>query len=342
MKPRFSVVAPIYNEEALVEEFYRRVHAVMESLDKPWELVLVDDGSRDRSPDLMDQLHVQDPGHVVVLHFARNFGHQLAITAGMDYARGDAVIVIDADLQDPPEVIADLIAKWREGYEVVYAVRAEREGETWFKLFTANLFYRLIQILTDVTIPLEAGDFRLLDRQVIEVLRQMRESHRFVRGMVPWIGFRQTGVPYKRFARAAGESKYPFHKMFRLALDAVTGFSLLPLKLATWLGTAAVLAGLILALILLILRLHGNTPLAGQGLTASLVLFVGGVQLWIVGILGEYLGRIYDEVRHRPLYIVREIKRQEKQLTKKKMSKWTAPPKKEANFNAETPRRRDS
>lgn len=311
MKPRFSVVAPIYNEESLVEEFYRRVHAVMESLGEPWELVLVDDGSHDRSPDLMDQLHAQDPEHVVVLRFARNFGHQLAITAGMDYARGDAVIVIDADLQDPPEVIADLIAKWREGYEVVYAVRAEREGETWFKLFTANLFYRLIQILTDVTIPLEAGDFRLLDRRVIEVLRQMRESHRFVRGMVPWIGFRQTGVPYKRFARTAGESKYPFHKMFRLALDAVTGFSLLPLKLATWLGTVAVLAGLILALILLIFRLHGSAPLAGQGLTASLVLFVGGIQLGIAGILGEYLGRIYDEVRHRPLYIVRELKRQE-------------------------------
>jgi dolichol-phosphate mannosyltransferase len=166
-----------------------------------------------------------------------------------------------------------------------------------------------------VTIPLEAGDFRLLDRRVIEVLRQMRESHRFVRGMVPWIGFRQTGVPYKRFARTAGESKYPFHKMFRLALDAVTGFSLLPLKLATWLGTVAVLAGLILALILLSFRLNGSAPLAGQGLTASLVLFVGGIQLWIAGILGEYLGRIYDEVRHRPLYIVREIKRQENQLT---------------------------
>ncbi len=293
----------------------------MESLGEPWELVLVDDGSHDRSPDLMDQLHAQDPEHVVVLHFARNFGHQLAITAGMDYARGDAVVVIDADLQDPPEVIPDLIAKWREGYEVVYAVRAEREGETWFKLFTADLFYRLIQLLTDVTIPLEAGDFRLLDRQVIEVLRQMRESHRFVRGMVPWIGFRQTGVPYKRFARTAGESKYPFHKMLRLALDAVTGFSLLPLKLATWLGTVAVLAGLILALILLILRLHGNMPLAGQGLTASLVLFVGGIQLWIAGILGEYLGRIYDEVRHRPLYIVREIKRQENQLTNEQINK---------------------
>lgn len=321
MKPRFSVVAPIYNEESLIEEFYRRVHAVMESLGEPWELVLVDDGSRDRSPDLLDQFHAQDPEHVVVLHFARNFGHQLAITAGMDYARGDAVIVIDADLQDPPEVIADLIAKWREGYEVVYAVRAEREGETWFKLFTANLFYRLIQILTDVTIPLEAGDFRLLDRQVIEILRQMRESHRFVRGMVPWIGFRQTGVPYKRFARTAGESKYPFHKMFRLALDAVTGFSLLPLKLATWTGTVAALTGLVLALILLVLRLNGNAPLAGQGLTASLVLLMSGVQLWGMGILGEYLGRIYDEVRRRPLYIIREIKQQENQLTNEQINK---------------------
>lgn len=311
MNPRFSVVAPVFNEEALVEEFYRRVRAVMEGLGESWELVLVNDGSRDRSPELMDQLHAQDPEHVVILHFARNFGHQLSITAGADHARGDAVVVIDSDLQDPPEVIPDLIAKWREGYEVVYGVRAEREGETWFKLFTANLFYRLIQALTDVVIPMEAGDFRLLDRKVVDVMREMREGHRFVRAMVSWVGFRQIGVPYRRLARKAGETKYPFRKMFRLALDAVTGFSFIPLKLALWTGAFAAGAGLLLALALVVLRLGGTLPLAGQGLTASLILFIGGVQLFIMGILGEYIGRIYDEVRRRPLYIIREIKRVE-------------------------------
>jgi len=311
MNPRFSVVAPVFNEEALIEEFYQRVRNVMEGIGEPWELVLVNDGSRDRSPQLLDQLYAQDPEHVVVLHFSRNFGHQLAITAGSDYARGDAVTVIDSDLQDPPEVIPEFIAKWREGYEVVYGVRAEREGETWFKLFTADLFYRLIQALTDVVIPMEAGDFRLLDRKVVEVMREMHEGHRFVRAMVSWVGFRQIGVPYRRLARKAGESKYPFRKMFRLALDAITGFSFLPLKLALWCGALATVAGLIMALVLLILRLNGSIPLAGQGLTASLVLFMGGVQLLVMGILGEYLGRIYDEVRRRPLYIIREIKRQE-------------------------------
>ena len=311
MNPRFSVVAPVFNEEALIEEFYQRVRNVMEGIGEPWELVLVNDGSRDRSPQLLDQLYAQDPEHVVVLHFSRNFGHQLAITAGSDYARGDAVIVIDSDLQDPPEVIPEFIARWREGYEVVYGVRAEREGETWFKLFTADLFYRLIQALTDVVIPMEAGDFRLLDRKVVEVMREMHEGHRFVRAMVSWVGFRQIGVPYRRLARKAGESKYPFRKMFRLALDAITGFSFLPLKLALWCGALATVAGLIMALVLLILRLNGSMPLAGQGLTASLVLFMGGVQLLVMGILGEYLGRIYDEVRRRPLYIIREIKRQE-------------------------------
>ncbi len=311
MNPRFSVVAPVYNEEQLVEKFYQRVHDVMEGLGEPWELVLINDGCRDKSPELMDAIHAQDPEHVVILHFARNFGHQIAITAGMDYARGDAVVVIDSDLQDPPEVIPDLIAKWREGYEVVYAVRTEREGETWFKLFTARLFYRIIQSLTDVVIPMEAGDFRLLDRNALEALKQMRERHRFVRAMVSWIGFRQIGVPYKRHARTAGETKYPFKKMFRLALDAITGFSIFPLKLAQGFGVAAVGLGILLALVLLIIRLGGAAPLAGQGLTASLVLFMGGVQLLGIGILGEYIGRIYDEIRDRPLYIVREVKRQE-------------------------------
>jgi polyisoprenyl-phosphate glycosyltransferase len=316
MNPRFSVVAPVWNEENLIQEFYRRVREVMEGLGdasggESWELVLVDDGSYDRSPQLMDEIHAQDPEHVVVLHFARNFGHQLAITAGMDYARGDAVVVIDSDLQDPPEVIPNLIAKWHEGYEVVYAVRTEREGETRFKLATARLFYRLIQILTDVEIPMEAGDFRLLDRKALDTLKRMREQHRFVRAMVSWIGFRQIGVPYRRMARKAGETKYTFRKMLRLALDAITGFSFFPLKLALWSGMVAVPAGLLLALVLLVIRLRGAAPLAGQGLVTSLVLFMGGVQLLGLGILGEYIGRIYDEVRQRPLYILRDVMRKE-------------------------------
>jgi len=309
MNPRFSVIAPIYNEEELVQEFYRRVHDVMEGVGESWELVLINDGCRDKSPQLMDEIQAQDPEHVVILHFARNFGHQLAITGGMDYARGDAVIVIDSDLQDPPEVIPDLIAQWREGYEVVYAVRAEREGETWFKLVTAKAFYRLIQALTDVTIPMEAGDFRLLDRKALEVIKSMRERNRFVRAMVSWIGFRQIGVAYKRRARTAGETKYTFKKMLRLSFDAITGFSIFPLKLAQYFGTAAVGLGMLLALVLFIIRLNGAAPLAGQGFTASLVLFMGGVQLLGMGILGEYVGRIYDEIRNRPLYIVREVKR---------------------------------
>ncbi len=308
MSPRFSVVAPVYNEEELVQAFYQRVRDVMAGLGESWELVLIDDGCHDRSPELMDEIQAQDPEHVVVIHFARNFGHQLAITAGMDYARGDAVVIIDSDLQDPPEVIPDLIAKWREGYEVVYAVRSEREGETWFKLFTADLFYRLIQALTSVQIPMEAGDFRLVDRGALEALKRMREQHRFVRAMVSWVGFRQIGVPYKRFARMAGESKYPFRKMFKLALDAITGFSMFPLKLSLWGGAAAVTIGGLWSLVLLILRLNGQAPWAGQGLTAGLILFLGGAQLLSVGILGEYVGRIYDEVRRRPLYLVREVR----------------------------------
>ncbi len=298
--PRYSVVGPVFNEEALIESFYQRTRAVLEATGEPWEIVLVDDGSTDATPEILDRLQAEDPDHLIVLHFSRNFGHQIAITAGMDHARGDAVVIIDTDLQDPPEVIPDLIAKWKEGYDVVYGVRTEREGETWFKLFTADLFYKLIQVLTDVTIPMEAGDFRLLDRQVIAVMRRMRERHRFVRAMVAWVGFRQIGVPYRRRARAAGETKYPFRKMFRLALDAITGFSFVPLKLALWLGTLSVTLGLVRGLI------WGRKE---RGRETSL-LVLGGVQLWMMGILGEYVGRIYDEVRNRPLYIVREERKQ--------------------------------
>ncbi len=304
-QPRFSIVAPAFNEEETLPEFYRHVRQVMDGLGEPWELIVVNDGSSDRTMDVLRQFHADDP-RVCVISFARNFGHQIAVTAGLDHARGQAVVVIDADLQDPPEVIPELIARWREGYHVVYGVRAEREGETWFKLFTARLFYRLIGALTDVDIPMEAGDFRLLDRQVVDELRAMRERHRFIRAMTSWVGYRQIGVPYRRQPRFAGETKYPFRKMFRLAVNAITGFSDLPLKLATTCGFVLLAAGLLLGLVLLALRLAGLAPLAGQGTVLAVVILLSGTQLIFLGIIGEYLARIYDEVRRRPLYTVQE------------------------------------
>jgi dolichol-phosphate mannosyltransferase len=278
----------------------------MDRTGEGWELILVDDGSLDGSVELIRQLAEQDP-RVRPVIFARNFGHQIGITAGLDYSRGQAVIIMDSDLQDPPEVILDLIAKWREGYEIVFAVRAEREGEGWFKLFTASLFYRLIARITDVDIPLDAGDFRLMDRKVITVLNKMRERHRFLRGMSAWVGFRQAGVPYRRAARFAGETKYPFRKMLKLAMNAITGFSYFPLQLATYVGFASAGLSIFSIPLVIALRLLGTQqPLLGQATTLIAVLFLGGVQLISLGILGEYIGRIYDEARGRPLYIVRE------------------------------------
>jgi glycosyltransferase involved in cell wall biosynthesis len=303
--PRISVVAPAFNEEETLHEFYRHVRDVMDGLGEPWELVLVNDGSTDATAEVIRQLHAQDP-HVCIVDFARNYGHQIAVTAGLDHARGDAVVIIDSDLQDPPEVIPELIARWREGYQVVYGVRSEREGETWFKLATARLFYRLIGALTDVDIPMDAGDFRLLDRQVVDDLRRMRERRRMIRAMTSWVGYRQTGVPYQRHARFAGETKYPLRKMLRFALDGITGFSDVPLRLAWMCGLGLLGSGLVLGIVLLALRLAGIVPLAGQGTMLALALLLSGTQLVFLGILGEYLARIYDEVRNRPLYTVRE------------------------------------
>jgi polyisoprenyl-phosphate glycosyltransferase len=305
MAVTFSIVAPIYNELENLPELYRRVREVMTVAGEPWELVLVDDGSSDGSTEAILELAKQDQ-HVRPVIFARNFGHQPAITAGWDYARGDAVIIIDADLQDPPEAIPELIAKWRAGYEVVYAVRAEREGETWFKKTTAALFYRLVRRITDVKIPVDTGDFRLMDRKVVDVLKTMKERHRFPRGMSAWVGFRQIGVPYKRSARHAGVTKYPFNKMLKLALNAITGFSYFPLQLATYFGFVAAGLAIIAIPVVIIMRLAGHGAFLGQATTLLAVLFLGGVQLIFLGILGEYLGRIYDEVKGRPLYIVRK------------------------------------
>jgi glycosyltransferase involved in cell wall biosynthesis len=238
--------------------------------------------------------------------FARNFGHQLAVTAGLDFSRGDAVVIIDADLQDPPEVILDMIARWKEGYEVVYAVRTEREGETWFKEFTASLFYRLIYRITDVDIPMDTGDFRLLDRKVVDVMNQMRERHRFLRGMSVWVGFKQTGVVYKRAARFAGQTKYPFRKMLTFATDAITSFSYFPLQLAMYLGFISAGVSILAIPVVIILRASGSQAFFGEASALIAVLFLGGVQLISLGILGEYIGRLYDQAKGRPLYIVRE------------------------------------
>lgn len=305
MPPTFSIIAPVFNERESLPTLYQRVKEVMDTCGDSWELILIDDGSQDGSTDMIRELAKKDECVRPVI-FARNFGHQIAVTAGLDYSRGQAVIIIDADLQDPPEVILELIQKWREGNEVVYAVRAEREGETWFKTFTASLFYRLIFRITDVKIPLDTGDFRLLDRQVVDVMNQMREKHRFLRGMSAWVGFKQVGVPYRRAARFAGSTKYPFRKMLKLAITAITGFSYFPLQVAMYMGFISASLAIIGIPIVAAMRLAGNEAFFGQASTLIAVLFLGGVQLICLGILGEYLGRIYDEVKGRPLYIVRE------------------------------------
>ena len=305
MKITYSIVAPIFNEKENLPELYRRVTEVMEQTRKPWELVLVDDGSSDGSGDIIRALAKKDK-RVRSVIFARNFGHQVAVTAGLDYSRGEAVVIIDSDLQDPPELILEMAKKWQEGYEVVFAVRAEREGESWFKLWTASLFYRLIYRITDVKIPLDTGDFRLMDRKVVDVMNKMRERHRFLRGMSAWVGFKQIGVEYKRAARTAGETKYPFRKMLRLAINAVTGFSYFPLQVATFFGFFSAGIAILAMPIVIYLRASGSQAFFGQASTLLAVLFLGGVQLISLGILGEYIGRLYDEAKGRPLYIVRE------------------------------------
>jgi glycosyltransferase involved in cell wall biosynthesis len=305
MPVTFSIVAPIFNELENIPELYRRVREVMSSTQSTWELVLVDDGSSDGSTEAIRTLAQQD-NHVRPVIFARNFGHEIAVTAGLDYSRGEAVIMMDADLQDPPEIILEMIQKWHEGYEIAYARREEREGETWFKVFSARLFYRLIARITDVDIPMDVGNFRLMDRKVVNVLKQMHERHRFMRGMSAWVGFRQIGVPYKRATRFSGTTKYPFSKMFKLALNAITGFSYFPLQLATYFGFFSAGLSIIAIPVVIVMRLIGHGAFLGQATTLIAVLFLGGVQLISLGALGEYLGRIYDEVKGRPLYIVRE------------------------------------
>lgn len=307
MKPTISIVVPVYNEEEVLNELYSRICQVMDQGDDTWELVLVNDGSVDGSAGVMRELHDRDP-RVKGISFSRNFGFQEAVTAGLYHALGEAVVLTDADLQDPPSMIPKMIDKWREGYDVVYGVRTEREGETWFKKVTAKVFYRTIHRITSVNIPLDTGDFRLMDRRVVNAILRMPERNRFLRGMVPWVGFNQVGVPYERQARYAGESKFKsMRQMLPFALDAITSFSYFPLQVSTYLGFISAAISLIAILVVILLRLFGQRQeLTGQATTLVAVLFLGGVQLISLGIIGEYLGRIYDEVKGRPLYLVEE------------------------------------
>lgn len=303
-KPEVSVVLPVFNEEENLDELRSRLVAALEACGRTFEVVFVDDGSRDGSFEKLASFARGDR-RLRVVRFSRNFGHQMALTAGVDHARGRHVAVMDADLQDPPELLSEMLAKADEGYEVVYAVRAAREGEGAFKKVTAHVFYRLMRRWTNVEIPVDTGDFRLMGPRAVAAFRRLRERHRFVRGLAAWVGFRQTGVSYVRPARTRGETKWPLRKMLRFALDALTSFSYVPLQLATWLGFAvSAFAFFYIAVVLVLKILAINVP--GWTTLMVFILLLGGVQLILIGVLGEYLGRIYEEIKGRPLYLVAE------------------------------------
>lgn len=308
MKERilFSVVVPLFNEEEVILESYRRLKGVMDSLHETYEIILVNDGSRDKTAFLAREICEND-GNVKLINFSRNFGHQTAITAGMDYSSGDAVVVIDADLQDPPEVIPQMIAKWREGYDVVYGKRIKRKGETFFKKLTAKLFYRMLRRLTEVDIPVDTGDFRLIDRKVCDALKKVSERNRYIRGIISWLGFKSAPVEFVREKRYAGTTKYPLKKMVKFASDAIMSFSYKPLKLATYLGFFVSVVSFVYLLVMVILKLCGAMATV-PGWTSIIVitLFFNGIILLVLGIIGEYIGRIYDEAKGRPLYVVQD------------------------------------
>jgi len=305
--PKYSLIIPIYNEEETIPELYRRVSDVMDSLDDSVELILINDGSGDRSLNLMRELQERD-ARVCYISFARNFGHQAAVTAGLNFARGQVIVVLDADLQDPPELIPKMIESWQAGYHVVYAQRTKRKKESWFKRLTAYVFYRLLRQLADVDIPADTGDFCLMDRQVVDLLNSMPERNRYIRGLRAWIGFRQTAVKFERDPRFAGEVKYTFKKSLALAINSLVSFSKIPLRLSTYLGLFSALIALLMALLVLYWRLQQpDSPVTGLATILIAVFFLGSVQLISIGILGEYIGRIYEEVKGRPAYTIAEI-----------------------------------
>lgn len=304
--PELSVVIPVYNEAALLDELHTRLVPVLERSRCTWELVLVNDGSRDGSWQIMQGLRASDD-RITLVNLSRNFGHQLAITAGMRVALGDAVIVMDADLQDPPEVLLRMVEKWREGFDVVYGVRTIRANETLFKKVTAAAFYRVLDALSPVAIPLDAGDFRLMSRRALDALNSMPERARFIRGMVSWLGFKQTGVEFERHARFAGETKYPLRKMIAFAADGLVSFSALPLRLSTTLGMGLVPVALLYFVYAVVMKVLLGITVPGWASIVAVVVFLGSAQLICLGIIGEYIGRIYEEVKGRPLYLVETL-----------------------------------
>jgi polyisoprenyl-phosphate glycosyltransferase len=305
MKPKYSIVIPIYNEEDSISEMYRRVSAVMDQMDGPVELLLIDDGSRDGSLQMLRDLHHRDD-RVSYLSFARNFGHQIAVTAGLNFAKGQVIVIMDADLQDPPELVLDMVEKWQEGYQVVYAQRTQRRQESWSKRLFAYWFYRILKNLAEVDIPTDTGDFCLMDRQVVDALNAMPERHRYIRGLRSWVGFRQTAISFERDPRFAGEVKYTFVKSFTLAIDGLVSFSKMPLRIAIYVGLFSSLVATMMAFLVLYWRLfQPESPVIGFASIATVIFFLGAVQLVGIGFVGEYVGRIYEEVKGRPLYTVR-------------------------------------
>ena len=303
---RISVVVPMHNESENVRPFYDRTRAVLDGTGEPWEIVCVDDGSRDDTLAQLVALHRAD-GRVKVIELSRNFGKEIALTAGLDAAAGDVIIPIDADLQDPPELIPEMLAKWREGYDVVYATRLERACETWLKRTTAAAFYMLIARLSEIPIPPDTGDFRLMARPAAEALRGVREQNRFMKGLFAWVGFRQYGLKYQRDPRVAGTTKWSYWRLIRLAIEGITSFSSAPLQLATWLGLAVATFSFVYGAFRIVITLLYGNPVAGYPSLMVVMLFLGGVQLITLGIIGEYIGRIYQEVKRRPLYLVRSV-----------------------------------
>lgn len=300
-----SVIVPMFNEEEVILHTYNRLKRVMDVSGEEYELIFVNDGSKDRTAEIVEKICIQDD-RVRLIQFSRNFGHQIAISAGMDYAAGQSIVIIDADLQDPPEVILEMLDKWREGYEVVYGTRTKRKGESFFKKTTALLFYRLLGKLTQVDIPLDTGDFRLIDRKVCDVLKGLKEKNRFVRGLVGWAGFRQTRVEYVREERFAGITKYPLRKMLRFAADGITSFSHKPLKIASYIGFILSFTSFIYLFVVLLQKWLELGTVPGWASIVAINLFFNGIVLMLLGVMGEYIGRIYDETKDRPLYIVRE------------------------------------
>ncbi len=310
-KVLLSVIVPMYNEEAVIPETYKRLKNVLDGMNESYEIIFINDGSRDKTREMLLEICEKD-FNTKLIDFARNFGHQISITAGMDYAAGECMVIIDGDLQDPPELIPDMVKLWRNGYDVVYGKRKARKGETFFKKFTAKAFYRILRSLTDINIPVDTGDFRLIDRRVSEALKQLPERSRYVRGLMSWVGFKQTAIEFERNERFAGETKYPLKKMLKLAMDGIMSFSYKPLKLSSWVGSILSLFSFLYLIVVLLQKLFfPHTAQSGWASLIAVSLFFNGITLLMLGIIGEYVGRIYDEAKGRPLYIISELKNME-------------------------------